>query len=100
MRKYFKGLDIKKSDGWMMADCGCSGIDDINYCIDTNSLHADQVPSVCSDAKTFSQFVSGLLNLYYNNQDATKYDESQIVSIGVVEEKEIIPSPENPTLPF
>lgn len=100
MRKYFKGVNSKDADGWFMASCGNSGIDNQDYCIDTNSLHADQVPGACNDAKTFSQFASGLLNLYYNGGNALDYDEDAIIQMGIVEQEENIPHPSNPNLPF
>jgi len=100
MKKYFKGINSEEADGWMLANCGNSGIDGNDYTIDTNSLHADEVPSACNDAKTFSRFVSGLLNLYFNGGNAQDYNEDDIIKMGIVEEEEKIPHPSNPKLPF
>lgn len=102
MRKYFKGINTKAADGWMLAVVsGCSALDGEDWIIDTNSLHADQVPEACNDAKTFSQFVSGLLNAYYNDINIVELSEENIIAMGVVDdEEESIPSANNPTLPF
>ena len=100
MRKYFKGVNDKDADGWLLATCGCSNIDSNDYVIDTNSLHGDEVPPCCSDAMLFSQFVSGLLNCYYNNLETKNLSEKQIIALGIVEEEEKIPHPDNPELPF
>lgn len=100
MRKYFKGVISKDADGWMMASCGNSNLDNQDYTIDTNSLHADQVPSACNDAKTFSQLVAGLLNCYYTNTETKGLTEQMLIEMGTIVEEEKIPSPENPTLPF
>jgi hypothetical protein len=101
MRKYFKGINSKEADGWLLADCGNSGIDGNDYTIDTNSLHADEVPEACMDAKTFSQLVAGLLNIYYNNMQTKDLSEKQIIEMGTVDkEVESIPHPDNPKLPF
>jgi len=100
MRKYFKGVNSEDADGWMLANCGNSGIDGNDYTIDTNSLHADEVPEACMDAKTFSQLVAGLLNIYYNNKVTTDLTEAYILEMGTVVEEEEIPSPQNPKLPF
>jgi len=98
MRKYFKGTD--DPDGWMLAHCGKSTIDNKDWLIDTNSLHGDEIPNACNDAKTFSQLVSGLLNLYYNNKETKGFTTQQIIYMGIVEESEKIPHPDNPKLPF
>lgn len=101
MRKYFKGVSGKAADGWMLAVItGNSGEDGQDWIIDTNSLHGDQVPEACSDAKTFSQLVAGLLNYYYNDIDCKDFDEAQVIAMGIVEEDEEIPSSANPELPF
>ena len=100
MRKYFKGINSKNADGWLLADCGNSGIDNQDYTIDTNSLHADEVPESCMDAKTFSQLVSGLLNCYYNNQETKGLNEKFLIEMGTVIKEESIPHPSNPKLPF
>lgn len=102
MRKYFKGINSKAADGWMLAFVsGNSNEDGEDWIVDTNSLHASDVPEYCSDAKSFSQLVAGLLNCYYNDYDATALSSEDLISLGTVdEETEEIPSPLNPTLPF
>jgi hypothetical protein len=101
MRKYFKGINSKEADGWLLADCGNSGIDGNDYTIDTNSLHADEIPDACTDAKTFSLLVAGLLNCYYNNQVTRGMSEDFIIALGTVDKEiESIPHPSNPKLPF
>lgn len=101
MRKYFKGINSKDADGWFLASTGNSGIDNQDYCIDTNSLHADEVPSACNDAKTFAQLVAGLLNVFYNGGEISKLSEEQLIILGTVDkETESIPHPSNPKLPF
>lgn len=101
MRKYFKGINEKAAVGWMLAVVtGCSNIDNQDWVIDTNSLHADEVPEACNDAQTFSKLVAGLLNLYYNDKTTEGFSEKQIMAFGTVEEEEKIPSPKNPKLPF
>lgn len=102
MRKYFKAINEKAAGGWMLGfSTGNSGIDNEDWVVDTNSLHADQIPSFCSDAKLFSQLVSGLLNCYYNNVSTVGKSESEIADLGIVnEETESIPSAKNPKLPF
>lgn len=100
MRKYFKGINSKDADGWMLADCGNSGIDGNDYTIDTNSLHADEVPSVCNDAKTFSRLVAGLLNCYFNRIETKGIPEFNMMNNGTVLKEESIPHPSNPKLPF
>lgn len=101
MRKYFKGINEKATDGWMLGFVtGNSGIDNEDWVVDTNSLHADQIPEACNDAKTFAMFVAGLLNCYYSKVDASKLSEKHIIELGQVKEEETIPSPENPKLPF
>lgn len=102
MRKYFKAVNEKAADGWMLGfSTGNSGIDNEDWIVDTNSLHADQVPAYCNDAKLFAQLVAGLLNCYYNNLHVAGFTEEQVAAFGVVdEETEAIPSPKNPELPF
>lgn len=101
MRKYFKGVNEKASDGWMLGFAtGNSGIDNEDWIVDTNSLHADQIPEACTDAQTFSKLVAGLLNLYYNSQFEKGLTEEMLIEFGTVTEDEEIPSPKNPTLPF
>ena len=102
MRKYFKGINEKASDGWMLGfTTGNSCIDNEDWVVDTNSLHADQVPEYCSDAKLFAQLVAGLLNCYYNDVSAVELTEKQVSNLGIVDvEIESIPSPKNPQLPF
>ena len=102
MRKYFKAINEKAADGWMLGfSTGNSGIDNGDWVVDTNSLHADQVPEYCSDAKLFAQLVSGLLNAYYNDTTVVGYSEQQVCDMGIVhEETETIPSTKNPELPF
>lgn len=100
MRKYFKGVKSKDADGWMMADAGSSNIDNEDYTITTNSIHADQVLPACADAKTFSKLVAGLLNCYYNNSEIKGLTEQALIEIGTVDQEEKIPHPSNPTLPF
>lgn len=64
---YFKAVPRKYDDGWlMMYCCGMSGIDNKDYVVTTEHLHADEVPSECNDAKTFSELVAKLLNNHYN----------------------------------
>jgi len=100
MRKYFKGINSKEADGWLLADCGNSGIDGLDYTIDTNSLHADEVPDACNDAKTFSQLVAGLLNCYYTKTETKGLSEKHLIEMGTVVEEETIPHPSNPKIPF
>lgn len=101
MRKYFKGINEKASDGWMLAVVsGYSNIDNQDWIIDTNSLHADQVPVSCMDAKTFSQLVSGLLNYYYNDNLPKEINDEYLIELGTVKQEEKIPSPLNSKLPF
>lgn len=102
MRKYFKGINEKEADGWMLAFVtGNSGIDNEDWIVDTNSLHADQVPDACADAQTFAKLVAGLLNIYYNNKTTEGLSEKYILEMGTEDEEEnSIPSPKNPYLPF
>lgn len=102
MRKYFKAVNEKAADGWMLGFAtGNSGIDNEDWIVDTNSLHADQVPAYCNDAKLFAQLVAGLLNCYYNNHSVVGLTEIEVASfVTVDEETEAIPSPKNPELPF
>jgi hypothetical protein len=101
MRKYFKAINEKAADGWMLGfTSGNSGIDNEDWVIDTNSLHADQIPEACSDAKLFSQLVAGLLNCYYNNLETKGLSEEQIIELGIVTEEQSIPSAKNTELPF
>lgn len=100
MRKYFKGIKSEDADGWLLADCGNSGIDNHDYTIDTNSLHADEVPESCNDAKTFASLVAGLLNCYFNNIETKELSENYLIEMGTVIEEEKIPHPSNPNLPF
>jgi hypothetical protein len=101
MRKYFKGINEKASDGWMLAFvAGCSNIDNEDWVVDTNSLHADQVPEYCNDAKLFAQLVAGLLNCYYNDINVVDMKEEKICKFGTVEKYEEIPSSKNTELPF
>lgn len=102
MRKYFKAINEKAADGWMLGfTSGCSQIDNEDWVIDTNSLHADQVPVVCSDAKLFSMLVAGLLNAYYNKVEVKGLTEQQVMNLGTVDATtEEIPSALNPELPF
>lgn len=101
MRKYFKGVNEKAADGWLLGfTSGNSGIDNEDWIVDTNSLHADQVPGACNDAKTFSQLVAGLLNAFYNRIETKPLSEEQLIEMGTVVEEEKIPSSENPLLPF
>lgn len=100
MRKYFKGVKDQDADGWLLATSGCSNIDNNDWIIDTNSLHADQVPSECNDAMLFSKFVAGLLNAYYNDIETKELKPEQIMEMGTYVEEEKIPHPDNPTLPF
>lgn len=102
MRKYFKAINEKAADGWLLGfTSGNSGIDNEDWIIDTNSLHADQVPGACNDAKTFSMLVAGLLNCFYNRVETLPYTEEDMMEFGLVDkETEEIPSPLNPELPF
>jgi hypothetical protein len=102
MRKYFKAVNEKAADGWMLGfSTGNSGIDNEDWVVDTNSLHADQIPEYCSDAKLFAQLVAGLLNCYYNNVPVTELPEEQVANLGIVnEEIESIPSAKNPEFLF
>ena len=66
---YFKACTTKQDDGWMMCNCGNSGMDNNDhYVVTTEHLKADEVPDLCCDAKTFSELVAKLLNNYYNNK--------------------------------
>lgn len=102
MRKYFKGVPEPAADGWLLAVVtGNSNLDEQTWIIDTNSLHADQVPNHCNDAKSFSLLVAGLLNFYYNNMESNGHSPEVIMAHGQVDdESETIPSPKNPVLPF
>ena len=102
MRKYFKGINEKAADGWMLGFVtGNSGIDNEDWIVDTNSLHADQIPDACTDAQTFAKLVAGLLNYYYNNGFSKTLTEEMLIELGTVDEKEeAIPSSANPELPF
>lgn len=100
MRKYFKAVTEKEANGWVLGfTSGNSNEDNQDWIVDTNSLHADQVPDACNDAKSFSMLVAGLLNLYYNDQEIKGRTEEQVMKFGEFnEETEGIPSPKNPTL--
>jgi hypothetical protein len=101
MRKFFKGISEKASDGWMLAVVtGNSNVDGKDWIIDTNSLHADQVPESCTDAALFAKLVAGLLNCFYNNIETKPLSAEQIIELGTVVEEEKIPHPSNPELPF
>ncbi|HRH83601.1 MAG TPA: hypothetical protein PK210_05125 [Bacteroidia bacterium] len=63
---YFKAVTSDQNDGFIMCSCGSSGIDNKNYEVTTENLHADEVPELCMDAKTFAELVAKLLNEYYN----------------------------------
>lgn len=64
---YFKATTTKNDDGWMMCDCGNSGIDnEDHYVVTTHQLKADEVPEQCMDAKSFAELVAKLLNEHYN----------------------------------
>ena len=66
---YFKAVTTKNDDGWMMCDCGNSGIDNGDYyVVTTEHLKADEVPDLCTDSKTFAELVAKLLNEYYNRK--------------------------------
>lgn len=66
---FFKAVTSKEDDGWMMCDCGNSGIDNKDhYVVTTNQLKAYEVPDKCEDSKTFSELVAKLLNQYYNKK--------------------------------
>lgn len=100
MRKYFKGVTEKEADGWMLSFItGRSSEDNQDYVVDTNSLHADQVPDACNDAKSFSRLVAGLLNYYYNGF-FEGVDDDMLMELGTVTKAEEIPSAKNPELPF
>lgn len=67
---YFKACTTKKDDGWMMCDCGNSGIDNGDYYIvTTEHLKCDEVPEKCTDSKTFAELVAKLLNEHYNKNN-------------------------------
>jgi hypothetical protein len=66
MRVLFKATTTKDDDGWLMASCGHSSIDEQDWIITTQRLHADEVPEDCQDAKTFAELVARLLNEFYN----------------------------------
>lgn len=101
MRKFFKGISEKASDGWMLAIVtGNSNVDGQDWIIDTNSLHGDQVPESCNDAASFSKLVAGLLNCFYNKIETKPLSPEQIIELGTVAEEEIIPHASNPQLPF
>src|ERR1035437_9789389 len=52
----FKAVTSKNDDGWMQCDCGNSGIDNNDhYVVTTHYLKADEVPELCTDAKTFAE---------------------------------------------
>ena len=100
-RRLFIGTTPAKDCGWMMCHCGSANQDgEGDYVITTNSLKADEVPDPCNDAKTFSQFVAGLLNAFYNGVDATKFTIDQIIDTGVAPEVKNIPHPDNTEIPF
>lgn len=74
MRTYFKAVTAKQDDGWMMCDCGNSGMDgNDHYVVTTERLHADEVPDMCTDAKTFAELVARLLNDHYNKTNPDFY---------------------------
>lgn len=66
MTRYFIAVETKNDNGWMMCAFGCSTIDNNDYTLTTNGLHADQVPQAMCDAKTSAELIAGLLNAYYN----------------------------------
>ena len=67
---YFKAVTRQKDDGWMMCDCGNSGIDNNDYyVVTTHNLKCDEVPDLCSDSKTFAELVAKLLNEHYNKNN-------------------------------
>lgn len=101
MIKYFKGINDKAADGWLLGfTSGNSGIDNQDWIIDTNGLHADEVPGACTDAKTFSLLVAGLLNAFYNRVETLPLSEKDLIAMGTVEPENEVPSKKNPTLPF
>ena len=102
MRKFFKGINEKATDGWMLATVtGTSCIDDKYWVIDTNSIaRRPRYQNIVMMLKKFAQFVAGLLNCYFNNIDAKDFDETYIASLGVVDKEQEIPSAKNPELPF
>lgn len=102
MRMYFVSQVAQKAEGWPMGFYGNSCIDGQDYCLDTHNLKADEVPDVVSDAKTCSQFIAGLLNAYFKNQDATKMEPEEICRMGTYVEEEDVPKtdPNQKELPF
>ncbi len=63
---YFVSADTKNDNGFMQMSCGKSSIDNLNYVVTTNNIHADEIPEECCDAKTFAELVAKLINEYYN----------------------------------
>ncbi len=63
---YFVSADTKNDNGFMQMHCGTSSVDNLNYVVTTNNIHADEIPNECTDAKSFSELVAKLLNEYFN----------------------------------
>lgn len=65
---YFVSSTSKDDAGWMQMICGKSSVDNQTYVVTTNNLKADEIPTECCDAKSFSELVAKLLNQYYNSK--------------------------------
>lgn len=96
--RYF--ISTTTVDGWPMCTCGCSVEDNKDYYVETNGLKGDEVMDECSDAKSFSELVAGLLNAFYFELDVSKMTPDQVRVMGMKSDELNIPSAENPTLPF
>ena len=78
----FKSSTVKNDDGWLQMSLGNSGIDNEDYVVTTQNLHSTDVPEMMMDAKTASELISGLLNCYFSNVDATKLSAEKIMDLG------------------
>lgn len=72
----------KATENWPMCSTGNSSVDENSWSVSTYHLHADEVPDACQDAKTTAALISGLLNAYYNDIDATKISEDALIEMG------------------
>lgn len=84
----------------MAFQSGKSGEDGESYAISTNNLKSDEVPDICMDAKSFAEFMAGLLNAYFSDVDALAFDPEKIAEMGRPEIALDIPHRDNPEIPF
>ncbi len=102
MRKLFVSVNkiTDSSYNMPMGVFGCSDIDNEDYQLATNALHADEIPDACCDAKTHSELIAGLLNAFYGDYNVVDLTEQQVCDLGKVDVEKEIPHPSNTLIPF